>query len=194
MTDNSVQETTAGAEQNAKGMTNTSVPGVFEKGDQVVAKLEQARQMIHDALGDAEYGQPLGSREYDRLKVCLSPACTALSKAVNYVSDEQRYVWANGQSQTTTETGQSDVNVSNVTPPCQIHSALTPEMLDQITTYIQTTRDGLEKHKRTAYNTIGPSYEAEYQEFERLASTARMALNALLKFWQGVEPRSGILR
>ena len=70
----------------------TAVSGVFEKVDQVIAKLEDARQMIHEALNAAEYAQPLGSRAYDDLKDYLSPAYTALANAVNFVSGEQRYV------------------------------------------------------------------------------------------------------
>jgi hypothetical protein len=86
---------------------------------------------------------------------------------------------------------QSNVGVPNA-QPYRIHLPLTPEMLNQITAYIETIRDGLDKHGRVAYNTIGPSYEPEYLEYERLAAGARMSLNALLKFWQGVEPREGI--
>jgi len=97
----------------------------------------------------------------------------------------------NNVQKTTAVAVRSNMGVSNA-PPRYIHSPLTPEMLNQITAYIETIRDGLEKHRRMAYNTIGPSYEPEYLEYECLASDARMALNALLKFWQGVEPREGI--
>jgi len=98
----------------------------------------------------------------------------------------------NNDSETSVAAAQSNVGVSN-TPPRHVHSPLTPAMLNQVTAYIETIRDGLDKHGKMAYNTIGPSYEPEYLEYERLATDARMALNALLKFWQGVEPREGVL-
>ena len=97
----------------------------------------------------------------------------------------------NNVQKTTAVAVRSNMGVSNA-PLRHIHSPLPPEMLNQITTYIETIRDGLEKHGQMAYNTIGPSYEPEYLEYERLATDARMALNTLLKFWQGVEPRKGI--
>jgi hypothetical protein len=179
-------------DNNIQGTVNTAVSGVFEKADQVVEKLKQSRRMILDALEAAEQGQPLGARTYDELKDCLLPVLVTLAQAVNFVSGEQRYVDVTAPGSTTAGTAEDNAGIPNVIPPSHIYSALTPEMLNQITTYIQTVRDGLEKHGKTAYNTIGPSYEQNYQEYERLAADARQALNALLKFWQGVEPRIGI--